>query len=59
MKIKTLEMLTLHIPFYARPCHPTHATRLDPSEREQVEVYRVELDNGVIGLWRKFGGRIR
>ena len=47
MKIKTLEMLTLHIPFYTD--YVTQHMQRALTHSEQVEVYRVELDNGVIG----------
>ena len=53
MKINTLEMITLHIPFYAD--HVTRHMQRALTHSEQVEVYRVELDNGVIGYGENLG----
>ena len=53
MKIKTLEMITLHIPFYAD--YVTQHMQRALTHSEQVEVYRVELDNGVIGYGENLG----
>ena len=53
MQIKTLEMLTLHIPFYAD--HVTRHMQHALTHTELMQVYRVELDNGVIGYGENMG----
>ena len=53
MKIKTLEMLTLHIPFYTD--YVTRHMQRALTHSEQIEIYRVELDNGVIGYGENMG----
>ncbi|MBI1925015.1 mandelate racemase/muconate lactonizing enzyme family protein [Candidatus Poribacteria bacterium] len=53
MKIKTLEMLTLNIPFYCdRVSRHMHRAL---THGERVYVYRVELDNGIIGYGESMG----
>ena len=58
MKIKTLEMLTLHIPFYTD--YVTRHMQRALTHSEQIEIYRVELKiTALSALWRKYGGRVR
>ena len=47
MRIKTVEMYTLNIPFYCDRVSKHMHRALTHSER--VYVYRTELDNGIIG----------
>ena len=53
MKITNLEVFTLHIPFYTD--HVTRHMQRALTHCEQMEVYRVELDNGVIGYGENMG----
>ena len=53
MKIKNLEMFTLNIPFYCDRVSKHMHRALTHGER--VYVYRVELDNGVIGYGENMG----
>ena len=57
MKINTLEMITLHIPFYTD--YVTQHMQRALTHSEQIEIYRVELDTRRYRLWRKYGGRVR
>jgi L-alanine-DL-glutamate epimerase-like enolase superfamily enzyme len=53
MKVKTLEMFALHIPFYCDRARKHMQRALTHSE--SIDVYRVELDNGVIGYGENMG----
>ncbi|MCZ6675710.1 MAG: mandelate racemase/muconate lactonizing enzyme family protein [Candidatus Poribacteria bacterium] len=54
MKIKSLEVFALNIPFYAD--HVTRHMQRALTHSERVHVYRVELDNGAIGYGENQGG---